>query len=156
MLCGQLLMECLLILRNYDYLEWNVKGVQKMSIFKCDYVWKQLLIFTMYEFINRKGIKEHYMWINHIYFTVLRSIVFTDTFWWLLSLFIALIYLTIFFFIPSSSMSFISIFVFEWSLYFKMISYSFWFSKYTIISVHEDPYQDLKELQVFVGDLKIT
>lgn len=40
--------------------------------------------------------------------------------------------------------------------YFKMISYSFSFSKYTIISGQEDPYRNLKEPEVFVGELKIT
>lgn len=40
--------------------------------------------------------------------------------------------------------------------YFKMISYSFWFSKDTIISGHKDLYWNLKEHEVFVGDLKIT
>lgn len=37
-----------------------------------------------------------------------------------------------------------------------MISCSVWFSKYTVISGHEDPYRHLKEHDVFVGDLKIT
>lgn len=41
-------------------------------------------------------------------------------------------------------------------VYFKVISYSFWLSKHTVISGHEDPYWNLKDHEVFVGDLKIT